>query len=251
VWNRTPAALAVLLGLAVSLLPAPASAGEVPSTPSNVSVLGRHWQSPHVTVRWDGEPEDLGYDLRVSRTDSRRAQEGRRIRPDRLQGVTGARVRLPVRSGTTICVAVRAHTEGGGTSAWTPTQCWARAYGVGRLARRGHVSVVRNDRMWGGRGLVTRGDGRAVLRRVPRGVHVGFVVTEPDGNGSQRGYRFLFCNGQEIGDTSQPGDDVDYNEVVDLAVPTRRAPCRLVYRRLQHTESSFPLQAIQVFPSWA
>jgi hypothetical protein len=247
----------VLLPLLAMLLvpagPARAQGGDASLEPDSY-VNARHWMSPTVVVRvdWFGSEELESYDLKVSRTDPRRGSRSAWTRPERLQGVTGSRFRLPNKPGSTLCASVRGRTTEGAVSTWSDVQCSTRAFGVGRLRKKGSVSVVEDGRMWGDRALVATGDGRVTLPGLEHGNGVGFVVTRPAGGGGQRGYRFRTSCGPQprLSDVNRAGDPVRRNIAIDLAYRTRSEPCRLVYRAGEGTVSSFPLQAMMVWPRW-
>lgn len=242
----------------LALLIAPAgparAAGGDPSLEPDSYVNARHWMAPTVLVEvdWFSSEELASYDIKVSRTDPRRGSRSPWTRPERLQGVTGSKFRLPNQPGSTLCASVRGRTTGGAVSTWSDVQCSTRAFGVGRLRTKGAVSVVEDGRMWGDRGLVATGAGRVTLPGLKHGNVVGFVVTQPAGGARQRGYEFRTSCGSQprLSDTNQTRDRVRRNIAIDLAYRTRSEPCRLVYRRLGGTASSFPLQAMMVWPRW-
>lgn len=242
--------------LAVSLAPGGvARAGDAePSLEPDSYVNARNWMSPTVLleVDWFSDEELESYDIRVSRTDPRRGSREAWSRPERLQGVVGTRFRLPNRAGSTLCASVRGRTTSGAISTWSDVQCSTRAFGLGRLRKNGSVTVVKNRHMWGGRGLVAKEEGRVALPGLRHGNAVGLVVTEPAGGAAQRGYKFrTSCASQpRRSDVNQAGDRIDYNVAIDLAPRTNAEPCRLIYRAQRGTASSFPLQAIMVWPRW-
>ncbi|QZY28684.1 hypothetical protein [Nocardioides coralli] len=243
----------VMVGSLLASSPAHGT-GPDPALEPDVYVNARHWMAPTalVEIDWFGDEEVAGYDVRVSRTDPRRGRRSPWARPARLQGGTDERFRLPTRPGSTLCVTVRGHTAAGSVSTWSDPQCSTRAFPTGMLRREGRVSAVRDDRMWGGRALVTRGAGRVVLPGLRHGNAVGFLVTLPRWDGRQRGYEFTTSCARQprLLDVNERGDRLARNRPVALGISTRVARCRLVFHRAEGTGSSFPLQGLMVWPRW-